>query len=132
MDPLSITASVIALLGAASASSQAVQKIRLLGNAPEELADLFTEVESLGSVLVVVRASLRKIQGTEIYHEVSEPLQHLLARADRAATEFHALLEYQLKRSEELDARGRMKVCQAWSVWILLQESRTCPRVDET
>jgi hypothetical protein len=116
MDPLSITAGVIAVLGAVSASSTGVHKLHGLRNAPEELAALFNEVEALRSVLIVVQTSLRKLQGTETYYEVQEPLQLLLESASKAATELHAVLEYQLKRGEDLDTKGRLKVRKSCNV----------------
>ena len=54
MDPLSITASVIAVLGAASTSGAAIRKLVALRKAPEELDALLNEGEALRSLLLIV------------------------------------------------------------------------------
>ena len=110
MDPLSITASVIAVLGAVSATGKTICKIKALRRAPEELAALLGEVDALHSVLIIAQAGLRRVHDTPAFEEVKEPLRQLFARAEANGIELHRLLEYQLKRSEELDEKGRLKV----------------------
>ena len=46
MDPLSITASLLALIGAAKAGIIGLRKLSSYRNAPRELADLLSELES--------------------------------------------------------------------------------------
>ena len=47
MDPLSITASVIAILQIAGTSGQVINKLLALRDAPEQLQQLWNEAESL-------------------------------------------------------------------------------------
>lgn len=46
MDPLSISASIVALMGAAATASKAIEKLISLRKAPEQLRQLFNEVRS--------------------------------------------------------------------------------------
>ena len=50
-DPLSITASVIAILGAADSVRKVLSKIRLLNASPDELLALINEVSDFKVVL---------------------------------------------------------------------------------
>ncbi|KAL6411852.1 hypothetical protein AUP68_04231 [Ilyonectria robusta] len=52
MDPLSITASVLAVLGAVGQTAKALKKLWGLKDAPEELASLVNEVHSLISAQI--------------------------------------------------------------------------------
>lgn len=44
MDPLSLTASIIAVIGAASATAQALEKLRSLRHAPQQILVVLNEV----------------------------------------------------------------------------------------
>ena len=56
MDPLSITASLLTLIGAAKAGINGVRKLSSYRKAPRELADLLSELESFEEILTDIKA----------------------------------------------------------------------------
>lgn len=66
MDPLSITASAIAVLGALTASGKGLNKLLSLPKAPEQLQTLSNELESFRGLLVTVQTVLLNLKGTGI------------------------------------------------------------------
>ncbi|OTA40007.1 hypothetical protein BTJ68_00202 [Hortaea werneckii EXF-2000] len=100
MDPLSITASCIAILEASTATGKALNKLIALRKAPEDLQQLFNEREASRALLVVVRSTLLKIQGTAVYRDNREALEQLLTRFRNEIGSLDALLEYQLTQPE--------------------------------
>lgn len=110
MDPLSITASCIAVLQAATTSGSILRRLVELRHAPERLQELSNELEALRSLLVLLRSSLLRIRDTEYYAEAREPLEVLLRPVKDRVEEFGAMLEYRLKASEELNRHGLPKV----------------------
>jgi hypothetical protein len=57
MDPLSIAASSIAVLGAVTSTGKGIGKLVSLRNAPIELQALSNEAEAFRSILVIVQSS---------------------------------------------------------------------------
>jgi hypothetical protein len=110
MDPLSITASSIAILGAITGTGKGIGKLVSLRHAPAELQALSNEVEAFRSLLVIVQSSIRHFQGSEAYEECGEALCGLLAEAKEAALELQSKIEYQLRRGVEVDQHGFPKV----------------------
>lgn len=64
MDPLSITASLLTVIGAAKAGANGVRKLSRYRKAPSELADLLSELEMFQDILSDVRLF------TEIYPDI--------------------------------------------------------------
>ncbi|KAK4446251.1 hypothetical protein QBC34DRAFT_150829 [Podospora aff. communis PSN243] len=62
MDPLSVTASAIAIGQAASAIAGGVRALRLLSNGPREFAHLLDDISAFELVLEVTRASIAALQ----------------------------------------------------------------------
>ena len=62
MDPLSITASVIAVLQAVSSIGKIVKTVRSLGNASAEFLALHNELSVMQAVLEQVKSSLEQLQ----------------------------------------------------------------------
>ncbi|RMZ06183.1 hypothetical protein D0862_04716 [Hortaea werneckii] len=100
MDPLSITASCIAILGASTATGKAISKLTALRNASGELQQLFNEREASRALLVVIQSTLHRIQGTAVYRDNREALEQLLIRFRDQIGSLDALLEYQLTQPE--------------------------------
>jgi len=100
MDPLSITASCLAILGASTATGKAIHKLIALRKAPEDLQQLFNEREASRALIVVIRSTLHKIQGTAVYMDNREALEQLLTRFRDEIRGLDALLEYQLTQPE--------------------------------
>lgn len=98
MDPLSITASSIAVLGALTTSGKGLSKLISLRHALEELHDLENEVEGLRLLLSQVRLGLLSIHGSQVYQDNEEVLTKMLADVHRPVEDFQALVEYQLQQ----------------------------------
>ena len=93
MDPLSLTASLLAILGAGGAIAKGLDKIRRLKNAPNVLLQLNNEVVDLHLLI-------RAVDG--LYHQHSDSFktsQHqiiysILSRAKEALLELEKLISY--------------------------------------
>ena len=58
MDPLSITASLLAVIGAAKAGASGLRKLSSYRKAPSELADLLSELERVQQILSDIKSFL--------------------------------------------------------------------------
>ncbi|KAK3710817.1 hypothetical protein LTR37_010041 [Vermiconidia calcicola] len=113
MDPLSITAGTIAILGAVAGTGRGISRIIALRHAPQDLQALCVEAQSLRDILTLVHISLlhaRASRYSRHYEEHQGALRSVLSSANNVALELESMIEYQLKRSEESDAQGRPKV----------------------
>lgn len=63
MDPLSLTANVIAVLGAVRSALTGLEKLRRLRHTPQQLVQLSDEVFDFQTVLVAVEAICNKLSG---------------------------------------------------------------------
>ena len=95
MDPLSVTASVLALLGAARKLSKGVDIMRAAKGAPESLDDLLLQLSDIEEVL------------QEIQHVSAEPsavspgLTKVLGRTKAKFLEMESLIQYTLTEAGE-------------------------------
>lgn len=87
MDPLSVGASVIAVVGATGKIVRGIRRLKAMQDAPKELDDLLTEVSQFE---LVIKAS-QKING-----HIESELGTLLKIAQDLVTEFESLIEYKL------------------------------------
>ena len=105
-DPLSITASVIAVLGAADGANKALTRIKNLANAPRKLLDLINEVSDLTLVLDSIETFVKKTDERKQANE--EHLQHMKTLMDRAKTrllELDQLIHYHLLKPDSTPQR---------------------------
>lgn len=116
MDPLSITAGALAVLGALTATGKGTNRLLSLRKAPAELLALSNEAEALRRLLLIVQTTLRPINGTPTYNKSSGLLVPLLDRAQDAVLELQTMVEFDLKRSEELGPHRLPKV--SWIKWM--------------
>ena len=115
MDPLSITASAIAVLQGISGTGKGISKLMTLRNAPLELQALYNEIEALRSLLVIVQSSIRQVQQSNAYEDLREPLCHLLTRTKEAVLDLETTIEYELRHGVDMDRNGLPKVSRtAW------------------
>ena len=97
-DPLSITASIIAVLGAAEGLTKTLAKIRNIRNAPEELLALINEISDLRIVIGDVQYYVQNAPKLLI---LQEPLQHmsiLITRAKVKLLQTDELVQYRLMK----------------------------------
>ena len=107
-DPLSITASIIAVVGAAEGVTKTLTKIKNIRNAPEELLALINEVSDLQIVLGDIQSYT---QTMTISPPIQDAFQHLSVLIDRARNkllQLDELIQYRLTKPES--AVGRIKV----------------------
>ena len=86
MEPLSVAASVFAVIGAASATLKTLAKLRALPNAPDELSVLINELSDIQAVLWQV---VSVVQGREA--EAGGPLEALHRQVEHAQERLLAL-----------------------------------------
>lgn len=110
MDPLSITASCIAITGALAASGKTLRKAIALRHASADLQDLANEIESLRGIVTIVQASLLHIHGSQLYADHGEVVAELLESTRRPVVELRALIELRATRPPEGDVPRVSKV----------------------
>lgn len=113
MDPLSLTASLIAVVTAAGAVANGLGKIKNLKDAPAELLMLMTEVSDLQVVLEEVNEVVR----VQIRNDDRLPLSlaQILLRAKNTLLKLNKLIQGPLTQSQR-SAAGESKVARL--VWI--------------
>ena len=107
-DPLSITASIIAVVGAAEGVTKMIAKIRNIRNAPEELLALINEVSDLRIIFGDVQHYLQNAQRCQsmprVFTDLTE-LHHmfiLINRAKYKLLELDELIQYRLTKPESI------------------------------
>ena len=98
-DPLSITASVIAVVGAAEGVGKTLNKIRNFRDAPKELLALINDISDLRIVLGDLESHLTQ-NAPSIQEEQSEHISTLLNRAKEQLLQLDELVHYRLTRSD--------------------------------
>ena len=94
MDPLSITAAIVVIGAAASATSNAFKELRgIYKNLPGRLHALSNEVADLELVLGEVTALTEKRASDPTFKEREVHIQHLLNQADTKLTELKTILD---------------------------------------
>ena len=108
MDPLSLTASILAVVGAGARLAQGLDKLIALRGAPDELLALNNEVSDL-------RLVLSKLQDTEYEeHWEASSAANLLTRARRKLLEVEELIEYRLTTVDRLTGESKID----WVGWL--------------
>ena len=105
-DPLSITASVIAVVGAAEGVSKTIAKVKSIQNASNEALALINEVSDLRIILYDVESYVS--QNARWSHSPPEQLDHmttLLTRAKDQLLQLDKLIQYQLVKPESTDQK---------------------------
>ena len=94
-DPLSVTASVIAVVGAIEGVSKTLAKVRTLRNAPSELLALINEASDLRIVLGdVERYITRDGNQSQAFRDQLQNISHLVTRAKDCLLELDKLIHY--------------------------------------
>ncbi|KAL9119292.1 MAG: hypothetical protein Q9187_004154 [Circinaria calcarea] len=95
MDPLSVTAGIVAVVGAASSVGRTLGKLALLRGAPNTIRALNNEIEDLRLLLQEIDTLLRRdidSSGPPLHQSLSGSLQ----RAKEKLLELEGILEYQI------------------------------------
>ena len=102
-DPLSVTAGIIAVLGAIEGVSKTLGKIKNIRNAPQELLALINEVSDLKLVLADVQSYVADCATRRQLPQ--EPLQHMSTLANRATNrllELDELIQYRFTKADSI------------------------------
>lgn len=134
MDPLSLTANIIAVVSAASNVSKGLQKFISLRNAPQELLQFLNEVLSEHSLrgLILYPLTFPQISDIQIVLtlvgdtctglgdenatdlQIKNHLNELLSRATKSLAEFDGIM----KNKIEVQSTNTTFVKFSWSGWI--------------
>lgn len=115
LDPLSFTASLIAVTGALSTSGQILEKLLSLRQAPTKLLALINEVNALRSLLRIVQAAVEAVkEQDELKYDLVD-LHNLIYPVNRYVQDLDNITQYQFRRSETVNSDGTPKVSRiAW------------------
>ena len=100
-DPLSVTAGIIAVLGAIESVTKTLARIKSIRNAPNELLALINEVSDLKLILSDVQSYLADCTASQQLPR--EPLQHMSTLANRARDrllELDELIQYRFTKAD--------------------------------
>ena len=104
-DPLSLVASVIAVVGAAESISNSLSKLRLLRNAPDGLLALNNEIADLKILLRTIEGYLSSDQPhrVTIQQDVLDCISILITRAKDHVLQLEQLIHYRFLESGSLE-----------------------------
>ena len=125
-DPLSIVASIIAVIGAAQSLGKAVNRIRDITNAPDEVLALSNEISDLTVVLKHVETYVAGAEGAAISRENLEQLSVLAKRAQSRLAQLELIMHDHLPRTGGASRRSSRLRLQ----WALLKTKVDGLRVD--
>ena len=102
-DPLSIIASIIAVVGAAEGVAKTLGKIKTIRNAPDELLALINEVSDLKIILSDIQSYvIHNIQRPQISPEELRNISTLINRARDKLLELDQLIQYRLIKPDSV------------------------------
>jgi hypothetical protein len=112
MDPLSVTASAIAIGQAASAVAIGVRALRTLANGPDEFADLLRDLSAFEIVLEVTRASVNALQtlGSHVPGKALVALQALHHQLCLCTTEIDGFVNRMTAESKGINKKGQHRI----------------------
>ncbi|KAH7379029.1 ankyrin repeat-containing domain protein [Cadophora sp. MPI-SDFR-AT-0126] len=112
MDPLSISASIVALIGGATTVVRGLDKLQSLRHAPAELKALLNEVADLQVVLTSVKESLECLRGLgpQIPHDALRNLPDMIDRATKTIEDLNSFVSGNLLKGDPNPAGGVLKV----------------------
>ncbi|OBR03067.1 B-cell lymphoma 3-encoded protein [Colletotrichum higginsianum IMI 349063] len=95
MDPLSITASVITLLGTVAASAKALEAVRGIQNAPKQVATALNEVTDLRAVVGMIEHSINDLSDDEKrkHKIICQSLYDLASKANGTLQELNTIIK---------------------------------------
>ena len=100
-DPLSVTASIIAVVGAADAVAKGLRRLKAAKDAPEGLQDLILEISQLEMVFNSVKSAVLSSGSPSI------ELATLIEEAGAKLLELRSLIEYTLTKAGASDKVDR-------------------------
>lgn len=98
MDPLSITAGALAVIGAIQQAAECIQKLKTIHQAPAELESLLEEVVDLRELLEQVQAAQKPPEYGALPTEPPKGLDRPISRISTKLRELDQLLQYHSAR----------------------------------
>jgi len=111
MDPLSVAASIIAVVGAARSIGKAISKLKILSDASGELYALHNEISDIQMVFRSA-SDLIEIEGCRIPPTHAKDLITLSQRAKSKLLEIESLIPCQLNDPQGSDSGTQVKVAR--------------------
>lgn len=111
MDPLSVSASIAALLGLAAATAQGLSKLKLIRAAETEVCALSSEISDIQAVLQQLRCSLDAESEAEM---MSTSLPLLLKTATECLSELQVVIESRLVAPQGEPSRTKKVLRHRW------------------
>ena len=98
MDPLSLTASIMAVLGAGGSVASSIERIISLRNAPDAILALNNEISDFQLVVGMIQESLQDYESQDSADSTpyAENLESVLVRAREKLLELDMLIQYRL------------------------------------
>ena len=102
-DPLSIIASITAVIGAADSVGKALLRIKLLHDSPKQLLALINEVSDFRIVLYSVEKQFCRPQDVKSNSDHLSHLSDMIGKAKVTLLQLDELIEYRFKRPDSTD-----------------------------
>ncbi|KAI3331552.1 ankyrin [Xylariaceae sp. AK1471] len=117
MDPLSVTASVLAIIGALRAVTKGYKTIADLGKAPQEFRDLISELESIHDYIGMLHSVLGMGSGMQAFAAVDlTSLGIALSRLEDTIQELQSALK-QVEKDSKTSESGHRVSKMKWQVY---------------
>lgn len=116
MDPLSLAANVLAVVGAAQSTLQALKRVKDARFAPNQISQLLDEVADFERVIVTVTRTLSGIGQQPVDPGFNKHLASLIQRAMDQVTQINRLAEDGWIR--DLEAMNEKSATAAWKRWL--------------
>ena len=124
MDPLSVTASIVAVVGAAGSLTSGLRKIHALKDAPDDLRQLYEELSDIHLLVSTIQASCRQWSNRVLVEdECDKFIAVTLKRSSAELLDVEKLIAYDLTKAtsngDKLDkmawlrAQGKVRSAQA-------------------
>ena len=124
MDPLSLTAGILAVIGAAKAVAQGLQRLNDCRKGPREIGDLLNDIIELQVFLEGVGVVAEQFQGTRCTENVRS-LAEEVGKAERKIQEIKGLLDSPFSQVSRLRDENKARI--AW----LLNKNKVTKLRDE-
>ena len=102
-DPLSLIASIIAVVGAAEGVSKTLAKMKSIRDAPDELLALINEVSDLRIILMDVQSYIaQNLRRPRIAQDELQHMSTLIDRAKEKLLKLDELIQYRLVKPDSI------------------------------
>lgn len=120
MDPLSLTASIIAVLGAASAAAQGLEKLRSIRHAPQQVLVVLSEVSDFRTVIATLQTITDDLGNQKNQDpEIVEHIESLIRKSEALLKKINTFIRAGLIKNLRHVSTDGIKI--SWRIWIRKQ-----------